>query len=244
MGWMHDTLLYMSKDPIHRKFHQNLLTFSLLYAYHENFILPFSHDEVVYGKRSLLNKMPGDYWQKFANLRLLLGYMFGHPGKKLLFMGGEIGQWNEWYFERSLDWNLLEFDLHRGIKRLVMDLNQLLRAEPALHEVDFSYEGFEWIDINDADNSTLSFLRRGNDPDNLIIFVYNFTPVVHERYRLGVPFPGFYREILNTDSDLYGGGNVGNSGGMTADTKPWHGRPYSLKIVLPPLAMVAFQPQP
>ncbi len=242
MGWMHDTLLYMSKEPVHRKYHQNLLTFSLLYAYHENFILPFSHDEVVHGKRSLLGRMPGDDWQAFANLRILFGYMYGHPGKKLMFMGGEFGQRNEWYSEASLDWNLLDYEPHRGIKRLIADLNTLLRNNSALHEVDFSYEGFEWIDINDTDNSTLSFLRRGKDPDDVIVFVCNFTPVVREKYRLGVPLPGFYREILNTDSEYYGGSNKGNSGGVTAVDKPWHGRSHSLDMVLPPLAMVGFKP--
>jgi 1,4-alpha-glucan branching enzyme len=243
MGWMHDTLLYMSKDPVHRKYHQNLLTFSLLYAFHENFILPLSHDEVVHGKYSLLDKMPGDYGQKFANLRLLLGYMLGHPGKKLLFMGGEIGQWNEWNFEKSLDWNLLDFEAHRGLKRYVADLNLLLREQSALYELDFEHQGFEWIDINDTDNSTISFLRKAKNSVDLLIFMCNFTPVMREKYLLGVPRPGYYSELLNSDARVYGGSGVGNWGGVEAREKSWHGRPYSLKITLPPLAMLVFKPR-
>ena len=242
MGWMHDTLLYISKDPIHRKFHQNLLTFSLLYAFHENFVLPLSHDEVVHGKRSLLSKMPGDYKEKFANLRLFLAYMYGHPGKKLLFMGNEFGQWNEWNFDQSLDWNLLDFEAHRGVKHLVTDLNKLLQTKTALYEKDFTHEGFEWIDINDTENSTLSFLRRGNDPRDVLIFVLNFTPIIRTGYRLGVPRPGLYREVLNTDSEEYGGSNTGNLGGCLAQSRSWHGREYSLELILPPLGAVVFQP--
>jgi len=243
MGWMHDTLLYMSKESVHRKYHQNLLTFGLLYAFHENFILPFSHDEVVHGKGAMLSKMPGDYWQKFANLRLLYAYMWGQPGKKLLFMGSEFGQWNEWNFEKSLDWVLLDFDSHRGIKTLLTDLNSLLKAEPALYEIDFSYEGFEWIDINDTENSTLSFLRRGRNRHDFLVFAFNFTPVIREKYLIGVDEQVMYREIMNTDSGLYGGSNAGNSGGVMAREKSWHGRPYSIEITLPPLAAVVFKPQ-
>ncbi len=243
MGWMHDTLLYMSKESVHRKYHQNLLTFGLLYAFHENFILPFSHDEVVHGKGAMLSKMTGDYWQKFANLRLLYAYMYGHPGKKLLFMGSEFGQWNEWNFDQSLDWVLLDFDPHKGIKTLLGDLNRMLKAEPSLHEIDFSYEGFEWIDINDTENSTLSFLRRGRNRDDYLVFALNFTPVIREKYLIGVDKPVMHREILNTDSTLYGGGDVGNGGGVMATEKPWHGRPYSMEITLPPLAAVVFKPR-
>lgn len=244
MGWMHDILSYFSKDPIYRKYHQNQITFGLLYAFTENFILALSHDEVVHGKRSLLNRMPGDMWQKFANLRLLFAFMAGHPGKKLLFMGGEFGQWNEWYSQVSLDWHLLQYDSHKGVQRLVKDLNMLLRSEPPLYECDFDWRGFEWIDFRDADNSVVSFLRRGKDSTAPpIIFVANFTPVVRYGYRIGVPYPGRYREVLNTDSVHYGGSNVGNAGGVMADEIPLHGRPYSVSLTLPPLAMLVLKPE-
>jgi 1,4-alpha-glucan branching enzyme len=243
MGWMHDTLEYMAHEPIHRRYHHNGLTFSLLYAFTENFILPFSHDEVVYGKRAMLAKMPGDYWQKFANLRLLYGYMFAHPGKKLSFMGGEFGQWNEWNFQGSLDWMLLDFDPHRKLQRYVQDLNALYRAQPALHEVDFSWEGFQWIDFHDVDQSIVSFLRRAKGPDDLLVVAANFTPVPREGYRVGVPVPGFYSEIMNSDSEAYWGSNMGNRGGLPADPVPWQGQPYSLLLTLPPLAIVYLKPE-
>lgn len=244
MGWMHDTLEYMSKDPIYRKYHQGNLTFSLLYAFHENFILPLSHDEVVHGKKSLLDKMPAnlDLWQRFSNLRALLGYMYGHPGKKLLFMGGEFGQWREWDYSQSLDWHLLQYEPHQKLQRFVKDLNYLYRNEPALYEVDFEWKGFEWIDFHDADNSVLSFIRRGKNPDNILIFVFNFTPVLRKSYRVGVPGPGYYREIMNSDSEIYGGNNFGNSGGVHAVPFPWQGRPYSVELILPPLSVLIFKP--
>ena len=238
MGWMNDTLKYFSHDPVHRKYEHNKLTFSLLYAFTENFLLPFSHDEVVHGKNSLLHKMPGDMWQQFANLRLLYAYQYAHPGKKLLFMGQELAQRPEWSEAHSLDWHLLQHDSHRGIQRLVNDLNHLYAAEPALHQVDFDWHGFEWIDANDADNSVLTFIRRGKKPEDLIVAIMNATPVVREGYRLGVPNPGLYREIMNTDAALYGGSNVGNMGGQQATDQPAQGRPQSLVLTLPPLAAI------
>jgi 1,4-alpha-glucan branching enzyme len=241
MGWMNDTLRYMALDPIYRRHHQNELTFSMIYAFHENFILPLSHDEVVHGKQALLAKMPGDNWQKFANLRLLYGYMFAHPGKKLLFMGADLAQWNEWWQDVALDWMLLDFPTHRGVMRLVADLNKLYAAQPALYEVDFEWPGFEWLDANDADASVLSFLRRAKDPSDFLVAVCNFTPVVRENYRVGVPEAGFYREIFNSDSEYYEGTNVGNAGGVLAEPVPWNDRPYSLKLNLPPLAAVYFK---
>jgi 1,4-alpha-glucan branching enzyme len=242
MGWMHDTLEYISKDPIYRKHHHNNLTFSLLYAFHENFILPLSHDEVVHGKRSLLDKMPGDLWQKFANLRLLYGFMYGHPGKKLLFMGSEFGQWREWNHDESLDWHLLQFDSHCNLRRYLQDLNHLYLNEPALYEIDFHWSGFEWIAFQDWGRSVVSFLRRGKNQDNFLIFVCNFTPVPRSNYRIGVPQPGFYREILNSDSSLYGGSNAGNAGGRWAEPIPWQGRPYSIALTLPPLGVLVLKP--
>ena len=243
MGWMNDVLSYMSKDPIHRKYHHDDLTFSLLYAFHENFVLALSHDEVVHGKRSLLSKMPGDMWQKFANLRLLYGFMYGHPGKKLLFMGGEIGQWDEWNHDRSLDWHLLQYEPHRKLQTFVRDLNHLYRSEPALYEVDFRPWGFEWIDCRDVESSIISFLRRGQDPDQVLLFVCNLTPVPQFQYRIGVPQPGFYREQINSDSELYGGSDLGNGGGLWADPVPWHGQPYSLNLTMPPLSVLIFKPE-
>jgi 1,4-alpha-glucan branching enzyme len=235
MGWMHDMLLYMQQDPVHRRWYHNQITFSMLYAYHENFILPFSHDEVVHGKRSMIDKMPGDQWQKFANLRALYGYMYGHPGKKLMFMGGEFGQWIEWNHDRSLDWHLLDCEPHKGLQRFVRDLNALYAREPALYEVDFEPEGFSWIDCNDNENSVVSFLRRGRDPREFVVVVVNFTPVPRESYRVGVPEAGYYRELLNSDSESYGGSNMGNAGGVEAEAAEAHGHPYSLCLTMPPL---------
>ena len=241
MGWMHDTLEYISQDPIHRKYHHSRLTFSMLYAFNENFVLPLSHDEVVHGKASLINKMPGDLWQQFANLRLLYAYMYAHPGKKLLFMGGEFGQRSEWCHETALEWGLLAFPEHQGLQRLVMDLNALYWREPALHQQDFDWQGFEWLDCNDSDNSVLTFLRRARDPGDFLVAAINFTPVVRENYRVGVPEPGFYAELLNTDAQEYGGCGVGNLGGVTAEPVPWLGRPFSLSLRLPALAAVCFK---
>jgi 1,4-alpha-glucan branching enzyme len=238
MGWMNDTLKYFSADPVYRRYEQNKLTFSLLYAFTENFVLPFSHDEVVHGKNSLLHKMPGDMWQQFANLRLLYGYQYGHPGKKLLFMGQEFGQRDEFSEAHSLDWHLLEYEPHRGVQSLVADLNKLYAAEPALHQVDFDWHGFEWIDCNDADNSVFSFIRRGKKPEDLMIVIVNATPVVRAGYRVGVPNPGFYKEVLNTDAAHYGGSNAGNIGGQNAAAAPYQGRPYTLILTLPPLAAI------
>ena len=242
MGWMHDILDYMSLDPIHRRYHQNRLTFSLLYAFTENFILPFSHDEVVYGKGSMIEKMPGDDWQKFANLRLLYGFMMGHPGKKLLFMGSEFGQCREWNHDNSLDWHLTGSPLHAGLQRWVRDLNILYRDTPALYEVDFESAGFEWIDCTDSQSSVVSFLRRGRNSDDVAVFVCNFTPVPPHNYRIGVPRGGFWKERVNSDAPLYGGSGQGNVGGAEAIPAPMHGRPYSLDLTLPPLATMVFQP--
>ncbi|MBI4443620.1 MAG: 1,4-alpha-glucan branching protein GlgB [Acidobacteria bacterium] len=241
MGWMHDMLDYMSKDPIHRKHHHNNLTFVLLYAFHENFVLPLSHDEVVHGKRSLLDKMPGSLSQRFSNLRLLYGYMYGQPGKKLLFMGGEFGQWREWNCEQSLDWHLLEYEPHRQLRRFVQDLNHLYRSQPALYAVDFEHSGFEWIDFRDWEQSTVAFLRRASNPQDFLVFVCNFTPVPRFEYRVGVPESGYYRELLNSDAAIYGGNNLGNSGGDLAEPIPWHGRPYSLCLTLPPLSVLVLR---
>ena len=241
MGWMHDTLDYMSKDPIYRKYHHNRLTFRLLYAFHENFVLSLSHDEVVYGKGSLIGKMPGDDWQKFANLRLLFGYMYSQPGKKLLFMGGEFGQWSEWNHEESLDWHLLEYPLHRGLKRWVEDLNNLYRTERSLYELDFDSAGFEWIDCNDSQQSVLSLMRKGRSTDDVLIIVCNFTPGPRFNYRVGTPRGGYWREILNSDSEEYGGSGHGNLGGIEASPISFHGRSHSLNLTLPPLGIVFFK---
>ncbi|MGH9814224.1 MAG: 1,4-alpha-glucan branching protein GlgB, partial [Candidatus Acidiferrales bacterium] len=223
MGWMHDTLKYLSFDPVYRHYHHNNLSFRMLYAWTENFVLPLSHDEAVHGKGSLSGKMSGDDWQKFANLRALFGYMYGQPGKKLLFMGGEFAQWNEWYHESSLDWHLLDFDPHRGVQRWVSDLNRLYRAEPALHELDCDPAGFEWVDANDAQQSVVSFLRRGRTTGDLFLVVCNFTPVPRSGYRLGVPRGGHWHELLNSDAELYGGGGWGNWGGLEAEPVASHG---------------------
>jgi 1,4-alpha-glucan branching enzyme len=238
MGWMNDTLKYFSANPVHRKYEHNKLTFSMLYAFSENFMLPFSHDEVVHGKNSLLHKMPGDLWQQFANLRLLLAYQCAHPGKKLLFMGQELAQRSEWSEAHSLDWHLMQYDSHKGVQSLVRDLNKLLTSEPALHEVDFNWQGFEWMDANDADNSVFAFARHGKKPKDLLIVILNATPVVREGYRIGVPQSGFYSEILNTDAASYGGSNVGNLGGQQASNQPSQGRANSLCLTLPPLAAI------
>ena len=244
MGWMHDMLDYMSQDPIFRSFHHNLITFSLVYAFSENFVLPFSHDEVVYGKGSMLRKMPGDDWQKFANLRLLYGFMFGHPGKKLLFMGDEFGQWSEWNHEASLEWPLLKNPLHAGLLRWVRDLNTLYRGQSSLYEFDSNPAGFEWVDCKDSQRSVISFLRRGRSDGDQILFVCNFTPVVRENYRVGVPLEGSWKEILNSDAPLYGGSGQGNFGGLSTIPLPIHGRPFTLNMRLPPLGVVAFLADP
>jgi 1,4-alpha-glucan branching enzyme len=243
MGWMHDMLDYMSKEPIHRSYHHDRITFSMLYAFTENFVLPFCHDEVVHMKGSMIGKMPGDDWQKFANLRLLYGYMTGHPGKKLLFMGCEIGQWSEWNHDHSIEWHLLEFPLHHGLQRWVRDLNTFYRGTPAVHEVEFDHHGFEWIDCNDHAASTITFLRRGHNPDDIAVFACNFTPVPRHNYRIGVPRGGWYKEALNSDATLYAGSGQGNAGGVEAAPAPMHGRSHSLTVTLPPLGMVVFTPE-
>ena len=243
MGWMHDVLNYTSQDPVFRNYHHNEITFSLVYAFAENFVLPFSHDEVVYGKGSMIRKMPGDDWQKFANLRLLYGFMFGHPGKKLLFMGDEFGQWSEWNHDASLEWNLLEHPSHAGLKRWVRDLNTLYRGEPLLHTMDFNSAGFEWVDCKDFQRSIISFLRRGQNSNDQLLFVCNFTPVVRQNYRVGVPLEGHWKEILNSDAPLYGGSGQGNFGGLSTVPLPIHGRPFSLNMTLPPLGIVIFRPE-
>jgi 1,4-alpha-glucan branching enzyme len=241
MGWMHDTLSYISKDPIHRKYHHSQLTFRMLYAFQENFVLSLSHDEVVHGKGSLLRRMPGDDWRKFANLRLLFSYMYAQPGKKLLFMGGEFGQWSEWYHERSLDWHLLEYPFHSGLKSLVKDLNRLYRDEAALHELDFHPDGFEWIDCSDSEGSILIFLRKGLSTEDILLAALNFTPIARFNYRVGIPRSGYWRELLNSDAAGYGGSNQGNLGGVEASRIPFHGRPYSLNLTLPPLGAAFFK---
>ncbi len=242
MGWMNDTLSYMSHEPVHRRYHHDMLTFSMLYAFTENFLLPFSHDEVVHGKQSMLHKMPGDEWQKFANLRLLYTYMFTHPGKKLLFMGTEFGQGLEWNSAQVLDWYVLDYPVHQGVQRLVRDLNGLYHANPALYEHEFQWQGFEWVDCHDADQSILSFLRKGENEQLLVIV--NFTPVPRERYRVGVPEPGAYREVFNSDSAYYGGTNAGNGGRWpVAEAIPWMNRPYSIEVTVPPLAGLVLKPE-
>ncbi|MFP4435820.1 MAG: 1,4-alpha-glucan branching protein GlgB [Chloroflexaceae bacterium] len=241
MGWMHDTLNYMSRDSIFRKYHHNEITFRLLYAFSENYMLPLSHDEVVYGKHSLIGKMPGDEWQRFANLRLLLGFMYGQPGKKLLFMGGEFGQWHEWNHDAGLDWHLTNYPLHSGLQQWVADLNQFYRSEPALYEYDNNAAGFEWVDANDTEHSVYSFIRRGKSTDNLVLVVYNCTPVPQYSYRVGVPRGDYWREALNSDAAHYGGSGHGNMGGVMATGMSFHGRPDSLLLTLPPLSVVFLQ---
>lgn len=240
MGWMHDTLKYFQKETVYRKYHQNELTFSMTYAFTENFMLPFSHDEVVYGKKSIANKMPGDEWQKFANLRLLYGYMFTHPGAKLLFMGSEFGQSDEWNFEESLDWHLLQYDYHFGIKKVITDLNQLYKTRPALYEKQFSGEGFEWINYSDHQNAVLSYIRKGNNPKENLIIVGNFTQVVRENYRIGISEKGKLQEIFNSDAVIYGGSGVGNPQALTIESSPYDGRDYSVALNLPPLSITVY----
>jgi 1,4-alpha-glucan branching enzyme len=244
MGWMHDVLDFMSQDPVFRSYHHNQITFGLVYAFSENFVLPFSHDEVVYGKRSMLKKMPGDEWQKFANLRLLYGFLFGHPGKKMMFMGDEFGQQSEWNHDASLDWHLLQNPFHAGLQRWVRDLNTLYRGDPAFYELDFDARGFEWVDCKDFQRSVICFLRNGQNPDDQLLFVCNFTPVVQQNYRVGVPREGSWKEILNSDAPLYSGSGQGNFGGVTTAPLPMHGRPFSLNMTLPPLAIVVFRLEP
>jgi 1,4-alpha-glucan branching enzyme len=242
MGWMHDTLSYMARDPLYRKHHHGEMTFGMVYAFNENFVLPISHDEVVHGKGSMLAKMPGDRWQKFANLRAYYGFMFGHPGKKLLFMGCEFAQEREWNHDQSLDWHLLGDRHHEGVQRLLHDLNRLYAATPALYQRDFVAEGFEWIDHHDADRSVLAFARHGNAPGSMVVVVCNFTPMVHQDYRVGVPRAGVYVECINTDSAHYGGSNVGAPfGEITAEPIGWHGKSHSLQLTLPPLATIIFE---
>ncbi len=240
MGWMHDTLDYFAYEPIHRSYHHNQITFSIWYAFNENFMLSLSHDEVVHGKGSLINKMPGDHWQKFANLRLLFGYMFAHPGKKLHFMGMELGQWNEWNHESSLDWHLLDVDIHLGLQNYLKDLNGIYKRYPALYEQDFVPEGFQWIDASDSQNSILSFVRKGRKPDQKVLVILNMTPVPRYNYRIGVPQDARWQEILNSDAAHFGGSGTGNFGGVDSNPVPYHGEEQSINIVLPPLGIVMF----
>ena len=241
MGWMHDTLKYFQKESVYRKYHQNDLTFSATYAFSENFMLPFSHDEVVYGKKSILGRMTGDEWQRFANLRLLYGYMFTHPGTKLLFMGAEFGQSSEWNFEGSLDWKQLEFGYHAGIKKVITDLNALYKNYPALYEKQFSQEGFEWINYSDHQNAVMSYIRKGNNSKDNLVVVCNFTPVVRTNYRIGIPTKGKLTQIFNTDDTIYAGSGVGNAKPVKTEAEPWNGRPFSVEIVLPPLSVIVFK---
>ncbi|MGL2986130.1 1,4-alpha-glucan branching protein GlgB [Flavobacterium sp. RSSA_27] len=241
MGWMHDTLHYFQKETVYRKYHQNELTFSMTYAFSENFMLPLSHDEVVYGKHSIAGRMPGDEWQKYANLRLLYGYMFTHPGTKLLFMGSEFGQSNEWNFEASLDWHLLQYPFHQGIKAVITALNTLYKSEPALYEKQFSPEGFEWINYSDHENAVMTYIRKGNNPKNDLIVICNFTPVVRENYRIGIPRKGELVELFNSDAKLFGGSGVQQSGKLKVEATPYDGRDYSIALTLPPLAISVFK---
>ncbi len=242
MGWMHDTLGYMKTDPLYRRYHHNQMTFGMLYAFHENFVLPLSHDEVVHGKGSLIGKMPGDEWQKFANLRSMFGYMWAYAGKKLLFMGGELAQWPEWNHDTGVDWQALAGERHRGVQRLVRDLNAVYRNQPALYEVDFAWKGFSWIEANDADNSVFSFIRFAKDPQDFLIVVCNFTPVVRHQYRIGVPLAGAYRELINTDLAIYGGSGIQNLELIPVIGEEWHSLPHSLSLVLPPLSTLILKP--
>jgi 1,4-alpha-glucan branching enzyme len=243
MGWMNDTLRYMRHEPVHRKYHHDELTFSLIYAFHENFVLPLSHDEVVHGKGSLMDQVPGDLWQKFANMRLLFSYMWTHPGKKLLFMGGDFGQWNEWNYDTSLQWDLLQWESHQGLKKCVADLNKLMRREAALHQVDFDGSGFEWVDCHNYDVSTLSYIRKARDPSDYLVIACNFTPVPRMAHRIGVPERCWYEEVFNSDSSFYTGSNLGNGPGVMAEDLSSHGRPHSLLLTLPPLATVVLKPR-
>jgi 1,4-alpha-glucan branching enzyme len=241
MGWMHDTLVYMSKNPIHRKYHHGELTFSMLYAFSENYVLPLSHDEVVHGKNSLVNKMPGDDWQRLANLRMLLAYQFGHPGKKLLFMGSEFAQWTEWSHDDGLDWSLAQWERHKGVQLMVADLNKIYRAIPALHEYDFDPKGFEWIDCNDWENSILTFIRKGKSPEEVVLVVSNFTPVPRDKYKVGVPITGDWEEVFNSDAKEYGGSGVGNAGLVVTQPVEVHGKKQSLLLKIPPLGVMMFK---
>ncbi|HEX7361529.1 MAG TPA: 1,4-alpha-glucan branching protein GlgB [Bryobacteraceae bacterium] len=242
MGWMHDMLMYFEKDPIFRKYHQNDITFSMIYAFTENFILPISHDEVVYGKRALLSKMPGDEWQRFANARAFLSYMYAHPGKKLLFMGSEIGQTAEWNYESQVEWWLLDYEVHRNLQRFCQELNRLYRSEPAMYEVDFQHWGFEWIDFHDNENSIVAFLRRARRSEDYLLFVCNFTPTPHKKYRIGFPEAGPHMEIFNSDAEIFGGSNMGNGGYVEALPMPSHGRPASAELTVPPLGVIVLKP--
>jgi 1,4-alpha-glucan branching enzyme len=241
MGWMNDTLRYAAEEPINRSYHHHTVTFSLMYAFSEHFLLPLSHDEVVHGKGSLYERMPGDHWQKIAGLRSLYAYQWSHPGKKLLFMGCEFGVWREWNHADSLEWELLSKEPHAGLHRFVTDLNALYRRERSLYEVDFDYRGFSWIDCNDYESSVISFMRHARDPDDSVVVVLNWTPVVRRDYRVGVPAPGYYAEILNSDSAIYGGSNVGNAGGQATEAIEAHGNAQSLALALPPLAALVFK---
>ena len=243
MGWMNDTLEYMDHEPIHRKYHHDELTFSLIYAFTENFCLPLSHDEVVHGKGSLLDKMPGDVWQKFANLRMLYSYMWTHPGKKLLFMGSEFGQWKEWGCDDDMQWDLLKWDQHRGLKQCVADLNRIYAQEPALYENEFDESGFEWVDCHNHEDSTLSYLRRAKNSDDYVLVVCNFTPIVRKNHRLGVPEGVWHEEIFSSNSEFYAGSNIGNGPGVMATEQESHGRPYSIEIDLPPLGVLILKPR-
>jgi 1,4-alpha-glucan branching enzyme len=241
MGWMHDTLSYIGRDPVYRKYHHDQISFSIWYAFNENFALPLSHDEVVHGKGSLLRRMPGDDWQKFANMRLLFGYQYTHPGKKLLFMGGEFGQWREWNHDDSLDWHLLDYAPNQGLQRFVKDMNHLYRSERALYEQDFQVEGFEWVDLHGWEASIVSFLRKGRNPDDMVLVVCNFTPLPRHNYRVGVPREGYWVELLNSDASLYGGSGQGNQGGVHSAPVQVQERYHSLTLTLPPLAMVCLK---
>jgi 1,4-alpha-glucan branching enzyme len=242
MGWMHDMLAYFELDPIYRQYHQNAITFSMVYAFTENFVLPISHDEVVYGKRSLLGKMPGDEWQRFANARAFLGYMYGHPGKKLLFMGSEIGDSFEWNHQQQLNWWLLDYDIHHKFQEYNAALNALYKSEPALYEIDFQPTGFEWIDFHDARQSIVSFVRRAKRPEDYLVFVCNFTPQPQPKYCIGMPEAGLHREIFNSDAECFGGSNMGNGGYVNAEETPSHGRPASATVTIPPLGIVVLKP--
>jgi 1,4-alpha-glucan branching enzyme len=242
MGWMHDTLEYFHEDPIHRKYHHDKLTFRMLYSFHENFVLPLSHDEVVHGKGSLIGKMPGDEWQKFANLRLLFAYMYAQPGKKLLFMGDEFGQIREWAHDTSLEWHVLQYPVHQGLQKWVGQLNTLYRAETALHQLDTDPAGFEWVDCNDNAASVISLLRKGRGANDAMLVVCNFTPIPRFGYRVGVPFGGYWKEALNSDAKEYDGTGMGNLGGVEAVEAPLHGRTYSISLTLPPLAALFLKP--
>jgi 1,4-alpha-glucan branching enzyme len=243
MGWMHDTLKYLQKDPVYRRYHHNEITFSMFYAFSENFVLSLSHDEVVHGKGSLINKASGDWWQKFATLRVLFGYQYTHSGKKLNFMGQEFGQWREWTEMRSLEWELLNLPTHAGMQRWTRELNALYQQQPALWERDLDWQGFQWVNADDADHSTFSYLRFAEDRSDFLVIICNFTPVPHEHYPVGVPQEGYYRELLNSDAAVYGGGNVGNGGGVHAKAEKWREFPYSLDLTIPPLGIVILKLQ-